>query len=264
MVQFILDAPHRVAALVALARSRIQMQHIGRGMNHHVHLVRVQRAVRRELQHRFLKVIITAVAKNRRDAFALFVQHRRRELIARMNLARRTLRDIRYRLKWQIDVVVANEIGLVRRHHIGQVHLAVLDLHHRVHLGLEITHVVHLLTQLLHTDDGQRGVVDHRRLTHLVRILRQFLLRLRARVRRSRVIHIQLQLPKTENLRVLLLTQVRTQINVLLHFRVRTFDASLVQQILTLRHEFRRVAGRESQQQNTDDQRQKTVCAECA
>ena len=82
------------------------------------------------------------------------------------------------------------------RHYIRQVHLSVFDLLDRVHLRLEITHVVHLLTQLLHTDRRQLLVIHHRRFTHLERVMRQTLLALRCRVFRRRVVDVQLQLPE--------------------------------------------------------------------
>ena len=86
--------------------------------------------------------------------------------------------------------------NIVRCDQIRQFHLAVLNRLHRVHLSMEITHVVHLLCQLLHTHGGQLVVINHRRLAHLMRIARQTLLRFRRRIGRSRVVDMQLQFPK--------------------------------------------------------------------
>jgi TrmH family RNA methyltransferase len=59
----------------------------------------------------------------------------------------------------------------------------------------------------------------------------------------------QLQLPETHYLRVLPLTKVVTQIVCSHGLVVRTFDIRLVQQVLILRHELRRVAGAEKHRQ---------------
>ena len=113
-----------------------------------------------------------------------------------------------YHLVVYIYIVAVNRIGLVRRNEVSHIYLAVLRLHHRIYFRIEITHVIHLPAQLLHTCIRQVRVIDHRRLAHLKRIARQCLIRLRRRVQRSRVIYIQLQFPETENLRILLLTKV--------------------------------------------------------
>jgi hypothetical protein len=59
----------------------------------------------------------------------------------------------------------------------------------------------------------------------------------------------QLQLPETEDLRVLFLSQIIAQLTRGNRLVIHTFHLRLVQQVLVLRHEFRRVAGGEKNRQ---------------
>ena len=175
-----------------LRHQRRVAQHELRQVDSYVHFVRVERTVGCELQHRFLEIEITSVAHDGRYSVALFVQSSGGELLARMDFATRVARDSRHLRDRDVHFVMTEIIRFMRGHHVGQIDLAVLDALDGVHLGMEITHIVHLLPQLLHADAGLYLVVDDRCLAHLMRILRQFLLRLGGCVGRRGVVDMEL------------------------------------------------------------------------
>ena len=78
------------------------------------------------------------------------------------------LGDSCYRRFGDIHLVMTDRIGLTRGNEIRHVNLALLYLHHRIYGGVEITHVIHLLAQLLHTDCRQLRIINHRRFAHLL------------------------------------------------------------------------------------------------
>ena len=212
----------------------------------------VKRTVRRELQHRFLKIEIALIAKRRRDSVAFVIQRLRGELLTRLHLASVADGDLTNRYIRDIYRIAPNLIRLMRRHQIRDIHFAatalfhlstfIFPLYNRIHLGLEISHVIHLLPQLLHADYGQKRIIDNRRFTHFEGILRQAFLRFGRRVRWSGIIYVQLQFPESENLRILFLTQVIAQFAGRKRLVVHALHPRFIQQTLILRHEFRRVA----------------------
>ena len=153
------------------------------------------------------------------------------------------------RLLRQVNRIMSDLVRLVRRDEIGQVDLTVLHHFLCIYLGVEITHVIHLLPELLHADRGQLLVVYHGRFAHLVRVAGKAFVRFGRRVRRSRVIDMQLQFPETEDLRVLLLPEITAQVAAGDRLVIHAFDLRLIQQVLPLRHELRRVAGTEHQKE---------------
>ena len=220
------------------------MRDVRRGMDTQVHLVRLERAVRRELQHRFLVVEIPHVPHRFGNSFALRVHGLGVELLPGFDQTVFAAGNLPNRLVFRyIHLVRTNRVGLVRRDEIGDVHLAVLDGLDRVHRSLKISHVIHLLAQLLHARTRLLFVVDNRRLTHLKCIPLQGLFGLGSGVYWGGVVDMQLQFPKTEDLCVLPLTQVVAQVRSGHRRVIYTLDVRLVQQTLVLRHEFRRVAG---------------------
>ena len=210
-------------------------------MDAEIYLMGSERTVGGELQHRFLEIEIPSVAQRSRYTFAFFVQCLGGELLSLLYLAPFVLSDAPHRLLRQIDRIMADRIGFVGCDKIGEIDLAVLNHFLRVHLGMEIAHVVHLLAQLLHADGGQFLVVDDGCFAHLVGIPCQPFVRFRRRVRRSGVIDMELQLPETEDLGVLLLPQITAQLSGGDGFIVHTFHLCLVQQIVPFRHELSRV-----------------------
>ena len=88
-------------------------------------------------------------------------------------------------------------------------------------------------------------------------IPRHALSRLGRCVGRRGVVHVELQFPEPKDLRVLFLPQVGTKLIGSYRLVVNALDPRLVQQILTLRHEFRRVAGSGDKQ---DHHQPKTIC----
>ena len=215
-----------------------------------IHLVAIQRTVGRVLQHRFLEIEIPSVPQHGSDPLALLIQHLGRELFARVDLTAVIHSDDPYGILRDVHRVAADIIGLMSCHQISDIYLTVLDRLECIHFGLEITHVIHLLLELLHADAGEVLIVDHRRFAHLMRITRQTLLRLGSRVRRGGVIDMELQFPETQDLGVLMLTQILVQFTGRDRFVVHTLHPRLIQEVLPLRHEFRRVARCQKQQQN--------------
>ena len=177
-------------------------------MNPDVHLVGVQRTIGCELQHGFLEIEITSVAQGSRNTFTFFVQGGGRKLFPFVHFASLIRRYGAHRRFRNIHLVMANHIGLVGGDQISEVDLTVLDHFLGVHFGVKIAHVIHLLTQLLHADAGQFFVVDDRRFAHLMGIARKSFVGFGGSIRRSGVIDMQLQFPKTEDLCVLLLAQI--------------------------------------------------------
>ena len=248
-VNLVIHLPDRILGTQFPERNGIQLGDIGRKMNLHIHLVRVERTVGRELQHGFLEIEIASVAQRRGDAFPLFVQRGGRELFAFMHFAPLVRRYRAHRRLRNVHCITAYLVGLVRRNKIRKVDLAVLDHFLGVHFGMEIAHVVHLLAELLHADRRQLFIINHRRLTHLVGIARQAFVGLAGRVRRSRVIHMQLQFPETKYLCVLFLPQVAAQLGGGHVLVVHAFDFGFVEQVLAFRHELRCVARSQCQYQ---------------
>ena len=121
----------------------------------------------------------------------------------------------------------------------------------RIHLRLEISHVIHLLPQLLHADLGQLFVVDDRCFAHLMCIARETLVGFRSSIAGSSIVDLQLEFPEAHDFRILLLTQIIAEGTRRNGFVIRTFDVCLIQQVLILRHVLRRVAGSQYQAQKS-------------
>ena len=204
----------------------------------------VKRTIRSELQHRFLKIEIPSVSKCRSDTGALFVHRGGGELRTFFDQTSLVGSDGTNGFIGDIDLVPAYRIGLMRRDEIGEVELTFLDSDGGVHLGMEITHVVHLLAQLLHADLRQLRVIDHRRLAHLLRVACQPLVGFSGRVQRSSVVDVELSLPESENLRVLPLAEIVPQRRGRDGLVIDAFDLCFVEQILALRHKFRGITRR--------------------
>ena len=81
VVHLIMHVADLVAGPEARQGLRIQLHDVGREMQFDIHLVRVQRTVGRELQHRFLEIEIAPVTQHVGDTYALLIQHLGRELI---------------------------------------------------------------------------------------------------------------------------------------------------------------------------------------
>ena len=128
-------------------------------------------------------------------------------------------------------------IWLIGCHIVSYVQLTILFQHRlRIHNRIKITTIEHRLIELLNRCSCQQWTVHNRSLTHLMRIGRQTFFRFRRRIRRGGVIDMQLQLPETENLRILLLLQVLGQVGRGLFVRIRHHHFRLVEQVLIFRH----------------------------
>ena len=221
MIQAIIHITDIIARMQTGCLSGIQMKYVLRQMNTDIHFMRIKRTIRGKLQHGFLKIEIPHVADSRCDPFALFIQHGRGELIPLLHFAMTPVfRDLPHRIEGDVHFVISHFIGLMCRHPIGQTDFASLlmflslvwfILFNGIHLRLEIAKVIHLLTQLLHTDLRQLLIIDDRRFTHLMRIAGETLVRFGGCITRCGIVYLQLQFPESQNLRILLLTEVITQ-----------------------------------------------------
>ena len=211
----------------------------------HRHFMGIVRTVGAVVQHRFVEVVIAVLPHERADTFAFFVQFARIEPVAVMNetaFGGRRMQQVALR---ELNRIVADIVRLVRRHEIRQFDLAFLNDSLGIDLHIEVPSIHHRLLELLHRYAHEIRVVDLRRFAHFVCILRQALLGLRRRIGRSGVVNMQLQLPETENLRVLFLPQEMVQAARRLVFGVYDSDLRLIEQVLVFGHILRGVTARE-------------------
>ena len=140
----------------------------GGGVDTDIHLVTVERTVGGELEHRFLEIEIPHVPQGGCYTRTLLVQGRRAELRTLRYQAPVALGNSRYCRFGDIYLVMTDHVRLPCSNEIRQINLALLHFHHRIYGGVEITHVIHLLAQLLHTDCRQLRIINHRRFAHLL------------------------------------------------------------------------------------------------
>ena len=184
--------PNGVLGMQLFECRRIEIIDVLRHVDLHIHFLGIESTVSGELQHRFLEMEITPVTHDGGDPFPFRIQVRRGELIPLMDLAVTVFSNLPHILPRDVHFVMPQMIRCMRGNEIGEVDLTTFDLLNRVHFGLEITHVIHLLLELLHADACQVLIIDDGRFTHLMGIFSQAFLGLGRRICRSGVIHIQL------------------------------------------------------------------------
>ena len=248
VINLVMDLPDGVLRVHTPERFFIHVLHIGRHVYPYVNLMAVKSTVRCELQHGFLEVEIPSVAQGGGYTLPLLVQRGGGELHAFFDFAAVVGGYLIYRGIGDIHLVVPDHVGLVGGDEVAQIDFAFLDNLMGVYFGVEIAHVVHLQSQLLHAYSCQFVVVDNRRFAHLVGIAGESLVGLGGGVYGRSVVDMQLKLPESQYLGVLPLAEIGAQLVGRHFFVVNAFDTSFVEQTLVLWYELGRVARAENKE----------------
>ena len=135
----------REAPLHELQRVAIHLEHIGCELQFHIHFVRPKCAIGYILKHRLIEIEIPPIAHDGGYAFSLLVQRGCGEVLARFYLASFSLRDGTDGFDGHIHFVLPHFVWLIGCDEIGKVHFLSLKHLLRIHLCMEIAHVIHLL-----------------------------------------------------------------------------------------------------------------------